>query len=60
MCADSLIKIDVSSLLNNQSKRKTQIFTVSKYAENALGRFSDFYNEAKFADFVLTACDERK
>lgn len=60
MCADSLIKIDVSSLLSTKSKEKAQIYTVSKYATNALSQFSKFYDEAKFADFVLTASDHRK
>ncbi|XP_055297308.1 uncharacterized protein LOC129565946 [Sitodiplosis mosellana] len=60
MCADSLIKINVSSLLNTKSKEKTRIFSVSKYAASTLSRFSEFYDEAKFADFVLTASDHRK
>lgn len=60
MCADSLTKIDISSIVQTKSKDKNQIFTVSKYAATALNRFSEFYNEAKFADFVLTACDDRK
>lgn len=60
MCADSLLKIDVSSMPSNNSKGKSQIFTVSKYGANALNRFSAFYDEAKFTDSVLTAGDHRK